>query len=54
MIYRTYKHKNGYSAVLYGKSSMSVYRREKEVFHTGSRNINTEDKAQPAATIKLL
>lgn len=38
----TYKHPNGYSAVLYGDSSMSVYHEGKEVLHTGFRNINTE------------
>lgn len=39
---RTFKHPNGYSAVLYGESSMSVYFDGKEVSHTGSRNVNTE------------
>lgn len=39
-----YEHKNGYAARLYGKSSMSVYFDGKEVLHTGSRNVNTEDE----------
>lgn len=41
---QTYKHINGYSAVLYGKSSMRVYFGEKEVLHTGFRNVNTENE----------
>lgn len=41
---RTYNHSNGYSAILYGKSSMSVYYNGKEKFHTCSRNVNTEDE----------
>lgn len=41
---QTYTHENGYSAVLYGKSSMSVYFNGKEKFHTGSRNVDTEDE----------
>lgn len=40
----TYSHKNGYSAKLYGKSSMSIYYDGKEVMHTGFRNVNTEDE----------
>lgn len=33
-----YKSENGYSGVLYGKSSMSIYNPQgKEVFHTGFR-----------------
>lgn len=40
----TYKHSNGYSAVLCGKTSMSVYYNGKEKFHTGFRNVNTEDE----------
>lgn len=39
-----YKHKNGYYARLYGESSLSVYFDGKEVLHTGSRNVNTEDE----------
>lgn len=41
---KEYKHKNGYSARLYGKSSLSVYFNGKEVLHTGFRNVNTEDE----------
>ena len=51
-----YKHKNGYSAKLYGKSSMTIYRPDgTEFLHTGSRNVNTEPevmsllKEQPEA-----
>lgn len=33
-----YKSENGYSGVLYGKSSMAIYNPEgREVFHTGFR-----------------
>lgn len=39
-----YEHENGYSAKLYGKSSMSVYFNGEEVLHTGFRNVNTEDE----------
>lgn len=36
-------HQNGFSGVLYGESSMSIYDKDgHEVIHTGSRNINTE------------
>lgn len=38
----TYTHKNGFSAVLYGKSSMSILKNGKEILHTGSRTVNTE------------
>lgn len=41
---KEYKHKNGYTARLYGKSSLSVYFNGKEVLHTGFRNVNTEDE----------
>lgn len=41
---KEYKHKNGYYARLYGESSLSVYFDGKEVLHTGSRNVNTEDE----------
>lgn len=37
-------HENGYSGVLYGESSMSIYHDGKEVLHTGSRNVNTEQE----------
>lgn len=40
-----YKHNNGYSARLYGKSSMSIYNQQgREVMHTGSRSVNKEDE----------
>jgi hypothetical protein len=39
---KEYKHPNGYSAKLYGKSSMSVFYEGREVLHTGFRNANTE------------
>ncbi len=38
----TYTHKNGFSAILYGKSSMSILKNGKEVLHTGSRAVNNE------------
>ena len=38
------EHENGYCGCLYGKSSMSIFKDNKEVLHTGSRNINTPDE----------
>lgn len=38
----TYEHQNGFSAVLYGESSMSILKNKKEVLHTGNRSVNTE------------
>lgn len=38
----TYTHKNGFSAILYGKSSMSILKNGNEVLHTGSRAVNNE------------
>lgn len=38
----TYTHKNGFSAILYGKSSMCILKNGKEIMHTGSRSVNTE------------
>ena len=38
------EHENGYYGCLYGKSSMSIFKCNKEVLHTGSRNINTPDE----------
>ena len=38
------EHENGYYGCLYGKSSMSIFKDNKEVLHTGSRNINTPDE----------
>lgn len=43
---KTIYHPNGYSAKLYGKSSMSIYFRGKEVSHTGSRNVNKDDEVK--------
>lgn len=41
-----FKHPNGYSCKLYGKSSLSVYDGNgKKVMHTGFRNVNTEAEA---------
>lgn len=37
-----YTHKNGFSAILYGESSMSILKNGKEVLHTGRRVVNTE------------
>lgn len=38
-------HQNGYSAILYGEKSMSIYNPEgREVLHTFSRNANTEEE----------
>ena len=37
------EHDNGYYGCLYGKSSMSIFKDNKEVLHTGVRNINTPD-----------
>lgn len=38
-------HPNGYSAVLYGEKSMSIYNPEgREVLHTFSRNTNAEEE----------
>ena len=43
---RTYiKHANGYSAKLYGKSSMVIFDEDgNQVSHTGYRNVNTESE----------
>lgn len=38
-----YTHENGYSAELYGTSSMSIYSPDgTECLHTGSRSVKTE------------
>lgn len=37
-----YTHKNGFSAILYGQSSMSILKNGKEVLHTSSRSVNTK------------
>ena len=40
-----YRHENGYSAELFGKSSMIIFRPDgKECLHTGRRNVNTEEE----------
>lgn len=40
-----YKSENGYTGVMYGKSSFAIYDKDgKKVFHTGSRAFNTEEK----------
>ena len=38
------KHPNGYVGTLYGKSSLSISKDGKEVFHTGFRNVETEEE----------
>ena len=40
----TYTHDNGYSARLYGETSMSIYFNGKEVMHTGARCVDTEEE----------
>ena len=56
-----YTHENGYSAELYGKSSMIIFRQDgTQYIHTGSRNVNTESevmallKEQPEAFNDIL
>ena len=40
-----YTSDNGYTGILYGESSMSIYNPEgREVMHTGFRNVNTMDE----------
>ena len=40
-----YTSKNGYTGVLYGRSSLAIYNKDgKEVMHTGFRNINTYEE----------
>lgn len=40
-----YTSKNGYTGVMYGKSSLVILDRNgKEVFHTGFRNCNTYEE----------
>ena len=40
-----YTHPNGFTGLLYGKSSLVVQNSEgRDVFHTGFRNINTFDE----------
>ena len=40
----TYAHENGYSATLYGDTSLSIDYGGREVLHTGFRNVETEDE----------
>lgn len=41
----TYTSPNGYTGILYGKSSLSIKDSNgKEVLHTGSRNVNTMEE----------
>ena len=35
---------NGYKGILYGLSSMSIYKDNKEIFHTGFRTIDTKEE----------
>lgn len=39
-----YTSKNGYTGILYGKGSLSIKKGDKEVMHTGFRNINTYEE----------
>lgn len=40
-----YTSKNGYTGVLYGRSSLAIYNKDgKEVMHTGFRKINTYEE----------
>ena len=38
------EHPNGYYGELYGKSSLSIFKGTREVFHTGFRNIETAEE----------
>ena len=40
----TYTHENGYSATLYGDTSLSIDYGGREVLNTGQRNVETEDE----------
>lgn len=40
----TYTHENGYSATLYGDTSLYVEHDGREVLHTGFRNVETDDE----------
>lgn len=37
------EHENGYYGCLYGRSSMTIFYKNREVLHTGKRSINTPD-----------
>ena len=39
---KIYKHENGYSAMLYSKSSMSIFYDTTEILHTDFRNVETD------------
>lgn len=41
---KEYTHTNGYSAKLYGETSLSIFFEGKEVLHTDLRSVNTEDE----------
>lgn len=41
---QVFEHENGFKAVLYGKSSMIIYKGDREVLHTGFRNVNTKEE----------
>ena len=41
---KAYNHANGYSAILYGKSSLSVQYEGIEVMYTGLRSVNTDEE----------
>ena len=37
------EHENGYHGCLHGRSSMTIFYKNREVLHTGKRSINTPD-----------
>lgn len=39
-----YHSENGYTGILYGKSSLAILKDNKEVMHTGFRSINTREE----------
>lgn len=39
-----YTSENGFTGVLYGKSSLVILKDNREVLHTGSRKINTREE----------
>lgn len=38
------EHPNGYRGALYGKSSLAIFKGDKERFHTGFRSIETAEE----------
>lgn len=38
------KHENGLEGVLYGSSSLSIFKDDKEIFHTGYSNIKSKEE----------